>query len=77
MDADARPKAARLHVPRPLSHDPRTGNVSRQHLHEGALQRAVKAAVHAAGLTKPIAFVILMSYCMASSEGGVRVESGQ
>jgi len=33
--------------------DPRTGVVRRHHLHESVLQRAVKMAVRAAGMTKP------------------------
>ena len=33
--------------------DPRTGHRCRHHLHETVLQRAVKAAVSRAGLTKP------------------------
>jgi integron integrase len=43
-----------LFASRQLSRDPRTGNTGRHHLHEAALQRAVTAAVRAAGLTKPI-----------------------
>jgi integrase len=35
-----------------LSHDPRSGAVGRHHLHENALQRAVKRAVVRAGLDK-------------------------
>lgn len=36
-----------------LSRDPRSGRVGRHHLHEKSLQRAVKQAVRAAGLSKP------------------------
>jgi integron integrase len=36
-----------------LSVDPRSGKVRRHHLHEQAVQRAVKAAVRAAGIAKP------------------------
>src|SRR5262249_4098214 len=43
-----------LFASRQTSRDPRTGNVGRHHLHEGALQRAIAAAVRRAGLTKPI-----------------------
>jgi integrase len=43
-----------LFASRQRSRDPRTGNFGRHHLHEAALQRAVKAAVRATGLTKPI-----------------------
>jgi len=32
--------------------DPRTGTILRHHLHESVLQRAVKAAIRAAGITK-------------------------
>jgi len=34
--------------------DPRSGVVRRHHLHESVVQRAVKAAVRRAGLTKPV-----------------------
>ncbi len=37
-----------------LSHDPVSGEMRRHHVHETSLQRAVKEAVRAAGLTKPI-----------------------
>jgi site-specific recombinase XerD len=37
-----------------LSPDPQTGQIGRHHLSEDALQRAVKQAVRAARLTKPI-----------------------
>ncbi len=43
-----------LFASRQLAHDPRTGQVGRHHVHKGALQRAVTAAVRAAGLTKHI-----------------------
>jgi integrase len=43
-----------LFASRQLAHEPRTGQVGRHHVHEGALQRAVTAAVRAAGLTKHI-----------------------
>ncbi|HSS44521.1 MAG TPA: integron integrase [Thermoanaerobaculia bacterium] len=36
-----------------LSRDPRTGTERRHHLHETAVQRAVKQAVHDAGIKKP------------------------
>lgn len=36
-----------------LSHDPRTGALRRHHLDESGLQKAVKAAVKAAGVAKP------------------------
>jgi integron integrase len=39
---------------RQSSRDPRTGNVGRHHIHEGAFQRAIATAVRKAGLTKPI-----------------------
>jgi integron integrase len=39
---------------RQLSRDPRTGRVGRHHLHEGALQRAIAAALQRTGLIKPI-----------------------
>ena len=35
-----------------LSHDPRSGEVGRHHLHEGSVQRAVTAAVRKLGWTK-------------------------
>lgn len=35
------------------SRDPRTGTVRRHHTHEQALQRAIKRAVHDAGIAKP------------------------
>lgn len=38
---------------RSISKDPRSGRVGRHHLHETALQSAMKNAVRAAGLTKP------------------------
>lgn len=38
---------------RSISKDPRSGRVGRHHLHETALQGAMKNAVRAAGLTKP------------------------
>ena len=34
--------------------DPRNGKVRRHHIHENALQRAVKEAALKAGLTKPV-----------------------
>ncbi len=37
-----------------LSKDPRTGEVRRHHIHENSLQKAVKAAVHLVGITKPV-----------------------
>jgi site-specific recombinase XerD len=36
-----------------LSTDPRTGVIRRHHLDESGLQKAVRAAVRAAGITKP------------------------
>ena len=36
-----------------LAQDPRTGTVRRHHLHEERLQRAIKRAVHDAGIAKP------------------------
>lgn len=36
-----------------ISVDTREGEIRRHHLHESALQRAVKSAVHAAGINKP------------------------
>ena len=39
---------------RQSSRDPRTGNVGRHHINEGAFQRAIATAVRKAGLTKPI-----------------------
>jgi integron integrase len=43
-----------LFASRQRSQDPRSGRVGRHHLHVGALQRAVTAAVRQAGLTKHI-----------------------
>ena len=43
-----------LFASRQLSRDPRTGHVGRHHLHEGALQRAVAAAIRQAGIVKRI-----------------------
>lgn len=37
-----------------LSKDPRTGEMRRHHVHENSLQKAVKNAVHLAGMTKPV-----------------------
>ena len=37
-----------------VSADPRTGTARRHHLHESALQRAVRDAARAAGLTRPV-----------------------
>jgi integron integrase len=39
---------------RQTSRDPRSGNVGRHHLHEGAVQRAIAAAVRQLGLTRPL-----------------------
>jgi integron integrase len=39
---------------RQTSRDPRSGNVGRHHLHEGALQRAIAGAVRQVGLTRPV-----------------------
>jgi integrase len=38
---------------RSISKDPRSGKMARHHIHETALQSAMKNAVRAAGLTKP------------------------
>ena len=54
------PRAARelgwqyLFASRQVSRDPRSGNVGRHHVHEGALQRAVAQAVRQTALTKHI-----------------------
>jgi integron integrase len=37
-----------------VSKDPRTGEMRRHHLHENSLQKAVKNAVHLAGMTKQV-----------------------
>ncbi|MCF6155742.1 MAG: integron integrase [Candidatus Brocadia sp.] len=37
-----------------VSKDPRTGEMRRHHLHENSLQKAVKNAVHLAGITKQV-----------------------
>jgi site-specific recombinase XerD len=42
-----------------LSVDPRQRQVRRHHLHENALQRAVKQAAFKAGLTKPVSCHVL------------------
>jgi integron integrase len=43
-----------LFASRQLSCDPRSGNVGRHHLHEGALHRAVREAVRRAGIARRI-----------------------
>ena len=37
-----------------LSRDPRSGEIRRHHVNENSLQKAIKAAVRQAGLTKPV-----------------------
>lgn len=50
---------------RGLSTDPRTGRTGRHHVHENALQKAVKAAVGLAGVEKPVS-VHTFRHCFAT-----------
>ena len=58
---------------RTLSTDPRVGLVRRHHLSESVVQKAVKAAVAAAGLTKPVSVHTLRHYLPSLTMSGPSV----
>jgi integron integrase len=61
-----------------VSVDPRGGRVRRHHLHENALQRAVKEAAFSAGLTKAVSCHVLRhSFATHLLEGGYDIRTVQ